>query len=105
MKKILGTLVVVALVLGSSSALAAPARTSKALEVRQAVDRANEGPTFIRTAMDSVNRMWDSIANAVVRNVGNTGSESAVTADVEKQRPSRDTGFEAPALKNVGNTG
>lgn len=105
MKKILGTLVVVALILGSSSALAAPGRTSKAMEVRQAADRAIEGPTFIRAAMDSMDRMWDSIVKAIVKNIGNIGSEFAVTADVEKQRPRRDTGFEAPALMNIGNTG
>ena len=79
MKKILGTLVVVALVLGSSSALAAPARTSKALEVRQAADRANEGPTFIRTAIDSAGRMWDSILKAV----GSQDREASVRMEHE----------------------
>ena len=93
MKKILGTLVVVALVLGSSSALAAPARTSKALEVRQAADRANEGPTFIRTAMDLLEKAQRALQSII-----------ASRDDLDRQKPRIEEQIAiGPAIvKNVG---
>ncbi len=93
MKKILGTLVVVALVLGSSSALAAPARTSKALEVRQVADRANEGPTFIRTAMDLLEKAQRALQSIMA---------SRDDLDWQKPRIEEEITIGPAIVKNVG---
>ncbi len=97
MKRILGTLVVVALVLGSSSALAAPVQSSKAMEVRQAADRAIERPTFIRTAIDSVTRMWDSIVKAI----GGQDGESSVKAEAGITTTKQDAIIIAPVKRKA----
>ena len=108
MKKILGVLVVIALVLASGSVLAAPAQNSKALEVRQAAERANEGPTFIRAAIDRLIRTWDSIA----KNVGGTDREVATRSVIassdglERQNPrlEDETILRPRIVMNVGGT-
>ena len=98
MKKILGTLVVVALVLGSSSALAAPARASQAVEVRQAADRAIEGPTFIRALLDSADRMWDSIVKAV----GNQDREASARMEQENTSQKQNVIISVTTTQAVG---
>ena len=99
MKKILGTLVVVALILGSSSALAAPGRSSKAMEVRQAADRAIEGPTFIRAAVEWLARTWELIA----RNVGGSDRDFSAKMEPGPTDTKQDATIIAPAIvKNVG---
>ena len=89
MRKILGVLVVLALLLGSGSVLAAPALNSKALEVRQAVDRANEGPSFIRAAMERLIRSWDSIAKAVGGTDREVATQTVIASgdELERQNP------------------
>ena len=93
MKKILGTLVVVALILGSSSALAAPARTSKAMEVRQAADRANEGPMFIRAAIDFLEKAQKALQSIIA---------SRDDIDREKPRIEEEITIGPAIVKNVG---
>ncbi len=92
MKKILGTLVVVALVLGSSSALAAPAQ-SRAMEVRQTADRANEGPSFIRTAIDLLERAQRALQSIIA---------SRDDLELEKPRIEEEITIGPAIVSNVG---
>lgn len=92
MKRILGTLVVVALVLGSSSVLAAAAPTHKAAEMKQVADGATDGPAFIRTAMELLLKAQAALQSIISSREG-----------LDPEKPwVEETSIDPAIVKNVG---